>query len=177
MIRLFTAIGIPEQVKLRLSLLQGGIPGARWSPSENLHLTLRFIGDVDEATGADIDDVLSGLRAFRFDLSIKGAGEFGGREGRAVWAGVEPNDGLLHLVAKIESALQRMGLAGETRKYTPHVTLARLKDAPQAKVLEFVASHSLFDSGPFRVDAFGLYSSRQSSKGSVYRLENSYALE
>ena len=177
MIRLFIAVDIPEPVRLRLSLLQGGVPGARWSPSENLHLTLRFIGDVDGAAADDVDGVLCGLSAHGFDLTLKGAGEFGGREGRSLWAGVAASEGLLRLVAKIESALQRMGLKAETRKFTPHVTLARLKDAPLAKVQEFVAHHSLFDSGQFGVKAFGLYSSHQSSKGSVYRLENSYALD
>lgn len=177
MIRLFAAIEIPEQVRLRLALVQGGVPGARWLPIENLHLTLRFIGEVDEVVASDIDSVLSGLRARSFDLTLKGAGEFGGREGRAVWIGVAPCEGLLHLAAKIESALQRMGLDAETRKYTPHVTLARLKDAPQSKVQALVAAHSLFDSGSFRVNSFGLFSSHQSSRGSLYRLETSYELE
>ncbi len=177
MIRLFTAIEIPQGVRVRLSLLQGGVPGARWSPPENLHLTLRFIGEVDEATANDIDDVLSGLHAPAFDLTLKGAGEFGGRDPHALWVGVAPNEPLMRLAAKIESGLQRMGLAPETRKYAPHVTLARLRDAPVAKVREFLAAHSLFDSGPFAVSAFTLFSSHGSSNGSLYRPERSYELD
>jgi 2'-5' RNA ligase len=177
MIRLFTAIELPESVRVRLSLLQGGVPGARWSPAENLHLTLRFIGEVDEATANDIDDVLSALRAPAFDLTLKGAGEFGGRDPHALWIGVAPNEALMRLAAKIESALQRMGLEAETRKYTPHVTLARLRDAPIAKVRAFLAAHAAFDSGPFGVRRFALYSSYPSSSGSLYRVERSYALD
>jgi 2'-5' RNA ligase len=176
LIRLFAAISIPEPLRMRLTLLQGGIPGARWSNRENLHLTLRFIGEVDQAQARDIDSVLTTLDVPAFDVTLKGAGEFGGKEPNAVWAGVAPNPSLSHLVAKIESALQRMGLEADTRKYTPHVTLATLRDAPVAKVTEFVLHHSLFDSGPFRVTWFGLYSSQPSSRGSTYVLESRYDL-
>ena len=177
MIRLFTAIEIPESLRMRLSLLQGGVPGARWSPPENLHLTLRFIGEVDEATANDIDDVLGSLRAPAFELTLKGVGEFGGRDAHALWAGVAPSEPLHRLVAKIESALQRMGLEAETRKYTPHVTLARLRDAPAAKVREFLGTHAPFDSGLFRVRSFALYSSHPSAHGSLYRAERDYPLD
>jgi 2'-5' RNA ligase len=177
MIRLFTAIEIPEAVRTRLSFLQGGVPGARWSPAENLHLTLRFIGEVDEAVANDIDDMLSSLHAPAFELTLKGAGEFGGRDPHALWVGVSPNEALMRLAAKIESALQRMGLEAETRKYSPHVTLARLRDAPIAKVRAFLAAHAAFDSGPFAVRAFALFSSYPSSNGSLYRMERSYALD
>jgi len=177
MIRLFTAIELPESVRTRLTLLQGGVPGARWSPIENLHLTLRFIGEVNEATANDIDDMLSAVRSPAFDLRLNGSGEFGGRDPHALWIGVAPNDALMRLVAKIESALQRMGLEAESRKYTPHVTIARLRDAPTVKVREFLGEHSLFDSGAFPVRSFALYSSHPSSNGSLYRVERTYALD
>lgn len=177
MIRLFTAIELPESLRLRLSLLQGGVPGARWSPAENLHVTLRFIGEVDERQANDIDDALGVLRAPSFDLTLRGAGEFGGRDPHALWIGVAPSEALARLAAKIESALQRIGLAAETRKYTPHVTLARLRDAPLAKVHAFLSAHAAFDSGPFAVRRFALFSSHQSSSGSLYRVERTYALD
>jgi len=160
-----------------LSLLQGGIQGARWTPPENIHLTLRFIGEVDGSSANDIDGVLSELRAPHFEVTLKGVGEFGGRDARTLWVGVAPNETLQRLVAKIESALQRMGLEAETRKYTPHVTLARLKDAPLPKVREFLSANNLFDSGRFQVRSFALFSSHQTSKGSLYRVERSYALD
>jgi 2'-5' RNA ligase len=119
---------------------------------------------------------LSGVRGKPFELALKGVGEFGGRDTRALWAGVAANGALTHLAAKIESALQRMGLPAETRKFSPHVTLARLRDAPAAKVRAFLSAHSLFDSGPFAVRAFTLYSSFQTPKGSLYRAERTYDL-
>jgi 2'-5' RNA ligase len=176
LIRLFAAISIPEPLRTRLTFLQGGIPGARWSKPENLHLTLRYIGEVDQAKARDIDGMLATLDVPAFDVTLKGAGEFGGKEPDAVWAGVAPNPALMHLAAKIESALQRMGLPANPRKYTPHVTLATLRDAPVAKVTEFVLGHSLLDSGPFRVSWFGLYSSNPSSSGSTYVLESRHEL-
>ena len=176
MIRLFAAVEIPQSVRLRLTLLQGGVPGARWMPSENLHLTLRFIGEVDEATASDIDGVLGTLRGPAFELTLKGVGEFGGRDPHALWVGIAPNPILLRLAAKIESALQRMGRPAETRKYSPHVTLARLRDAPPQKIGEFLAAHALFDSGPFAVNAYSLFSSHQTPRGSLYSAERTYPL-
>lgn len=176
MIRLFTAVEIPESVRLRLSLLQGGVPGARWSPVENLHLTLRFIGEVDEPTAHDIDDILSGLRSPAFELRLRGVGEFGGQDAHAIWAGVAPCPRLHRLAAKIERALQRIGLAAERRKYAPHVTLARLKATPAHKVQEFLAAHNPFDSGPFAAGAYSLFSSHQTARGSLYRAERIYPL-
>ncbi|MFN9161444.1 MAG: RNA 2',3'-cyclic phosphodiesterase [Alphaproteobacteria bacterium] len=176
MIRLFTAIGLPADLVARLSLMQGGVPGARWSPPENLHLTLRFIGEVDEVVANDIDDMLTGLRAAPFDLALMGCGSFGSKDPHSLWIGVGPCPPLLHLVARIDSLLQRMGLAAETRKYTPHVTLARLKDAPAPRVQAFLADHAAFTAGPFTVNAFGLYSSHAGSQGRHYVLERRYPL-
>lgn len=177
MVRLFAAIEIPEQMRVRLSLMQGGVPGASWSKTENLHLTLRFIGEVGEVMAGDIDDALGSLRAQSFDVTLKGAGEFGGREPHALWVGAAPCEGLMRLVTKIEHALQRLGLEAETRKYFPHVTLASLKKAPVANVREFVMHHALFDSGVFSVRSFALFSSHKSAKGSLYRPENTYPLD
>ena len=177
MIRLFIAIGLPQPVATRLGFLQGGVPGARWSPVENLHLTLRFVGEVAHTVARDIDSVLSAVRVPGFELKLSGVGEFGGKDPHAIWAGVAPSENLLRLHAKIESALQRMGLAADTRKYTPHVTLAGLHDAPISKVREFILSHSLSDSGAFPLTSFGLYSSHATSHGSQYVLESAYPLD
>src|SRR5205823_13507748 len=104
MIRLFVAAELPESIRERLLSLQGGVPGARWSNSEQLHLTLRFIGEVAENVGHDIDDALATIRAPSFTLELSGVGEFGGKNPRALWAGVKNNDALLHLQRKIETA-------------------------------------------------------------------------
>jgi len=176
MIRLFVALELPETVRMQLSLLQGGIPGARWTPVENMHLTLRFIGEVDGAVARDVDDVLADIREPSFELALKGVGEFGGKEGRALWAGVSNGEALHHLAAKIESALQRMGLKAETRKYSPHVTLARLKDVPIGEIQAFLSNHAMFKSPAFEVRQFVLFSSQHSAKGSRYRVESVYPL-
>jgi 2'-5' RNA ligase len=177
MIRLFAAIELPENIRLQLSLLQGGMPGARWSPIENMHLTLRFIGEVDEAVARDIDDMLADIRAPSFSLALKGVGEFGRKEGRTLWAGVSNGDALQHLAAKIESALQRMGLPAETRKYSPHVTLARLRDVPVGEIQHFLSTHAMFKTPTFDVQQFALFSSQASPKGSRYLVESIYPLD
>jgi 2'-5' RNA ligase len=177
MIRLFVALALPEPVKTSLSLLGGGVPGARWLDDDQLHLTLRFIGEVEENVAHDIDDTLVGLRAPAFTLELAGTGEFGGKNPRALWAGVKPNEALLHLQKKIETALQRIGLPAEARKFTPHVTLARLKAAPREKIVQFLTQHALYASGPFLVNAFVLYSSHPGREGSIYHPEREYPLQ
>ena len=157
-------------------LFRSGVPGARWMKEEQLHLTLRFIGEVPENVAHDIDDALSAIRAPGFMMEIAGMGEFGGKNPRALWAGVRPNEALLHLQKKIDTALQRIGLAPDERKFSAHVTLARLKAAPRDKVMAFLSHHALFSSGPFPVQQFVLFSSHQGSGGSVYHAERTYRL-
>ena len=176
MIRLFVALQIPDDVRQRLVALQGGVPGARWANSDQMHLTLRFIGEVDGNVAHDIDDALAGIRAPSFTLELAGVGEFGGKNPRALWAGVRPNDAILHLQKKIETALQRIGLAPESRKFSAHVTLARMKGAPREKVVQFLTHLALFASGPFPVDHFVLFSSQLSHSGSIYHPERVYPL-
>lgn len=176
MIRLFVALELPETVRTRLALLGGGVPGAKWQREDQMHLTVRFIGEVDEGVARDIDEALATVRAPAFTLELSGVGDFGGREPHALWAGVRANDTLMHLEKKVESALVRVGVDPETRKYTPHVTLARLRNAPRVKVAEFIAHHSLFSSGPILIDRFALYSSLLGSGGSMYRVESTYPL-
>ena|SRR5690348_16885386 len=175
--RLFVALALPDEVAATLALIQSGVPGARWSTRDQLHLTLRFIGEVDGRTASAIDDALSLVRAPAFRLTLKSVGQFGGRNPNALWVGVETNPALLHLQRKLESALQRAGLRAETRKYTPHVTLARLRGSPTSKVIGFLAQHSLFGVPPFDVRGFILYSSVTTPNGSLYRAEKAYPLE
>jgi len=177
MMRLFVAIALPDSVADGLVMLQGGIPGARWSTREQLHLTLRFIGEVDGRDAAAIDDALAAIRSPGFALELKGVGEFGGRNPRALWAGVRDEGPVVHLQRKIESAVQRAGIAAEERKFSPHITLARLRGAPRDRVITFLSAHALYASGPFEVNGFVLYSSTLTPNGSLYRPERSYRLE
>jgi 2'-5' RNA ligase len=177
MLRLFVGIQLPPELKLRLSLLAGGLPGAKWVDPGNLHITLRFIGEVDEGLASDIDAALQPLRAPRFAVELAGVGQFGaGEKTRALWVGVERNELLLTLHDKVEQALLRCGVAPEGRKYQPHVTLARFKYVHAAKVQEFIEQHALFRAAPFEVDHFSLIASYLTKSGPIYEDQADYAL-
>lgn len=177
MIRLFVAITIADVVRQRLAGLSGGVPGARWMEPESLHLTLRFIGDVHEDQAIDIDAALTALRAPSFALTLEGVGVFGSaRRARILWAGVERNEALNHLQAKVESAMVRCGLPAEERKFSPHVTLARLRDPPPDRLGRFLSDNGLFRAGPMAVDRVTLYRSHLGNGGSVYEALSDYPL-
>jgi len=176
MLRLFVGIGFPPELKLRLSLLCGGVPGARWVDPGNLHLTLRFIGETDEDIAADIDAALARLQARRFDLQLAGTGVFGDRP-RTLWVGVEKSPELVTLRDKIERTLLRVGLAPEPRKFTPHVTLARLHNPPFPALHEFLAAHAAFRADPLQVESFSLVASFPTKAGSVYEDQAEYPLQ
>jgi 2'-5' RNA ligase len=177
MLRLFVGIGFPPELKLRLSLLCSGVPGAKWVDPGNFHLTLRFIGETGEDVAADIDDALSRLRARRFTLQISGTGVFGGGDKpRALWAGIERGPELVGLRDKIEQALIRAGLPPEPRKFAPHVTLARLHKPPLDELQDFLATHARFRAEPLPVESFSLIASFQTKAGSVYEDQADYPL-
>jgi 2'-5' RNA ligase len=177
MIRLFTAVAIPAEVGDHLLPRQHGIEGARWRPIEAFHVTLKFIGDVQETQAADLDEELATIEAPAFDLELAGVGHFGeGVEIHAVWAGVAENPALRRLAKANEAAARRAGLKPETRAYTPHVTLAYLRRPAVPEVAAWIQANNLLHSPPFRVDRFGLYSSWRTHEGSAYRLEREYAL-
>jgi RNA 2',3'-cyclic 3'-phosphodiesterase len=174
--RLFVAIALSDAAARALLSLQNGVVGARWQTREQLHLTLRFIGEVNEARLADIDDALSQVVAAPFTLTLKGVGCFGGKNPRALWAGAAEPGPLCHLNRKIESATQRLGLAPDARKFSPHVTLARLKGTPRGAVTDFLADHALFAAPSFEAVSFALYSSLTAPAGSRYTVEREYPL-
>jgi 2'-5' RNA ligase len=139
-------------------------------------LTLRFIGEIGEDVAADIDDALSRVRARRFTLQIAGTGVFGGEKPRSLWAGVERGPELGGLRDKVEQALIRVGLSPEPRKFSPHVTLARLRDPPPDKLRDFLVAHAQFRADPLRVEGFSLIASFQTKSGSVYEDQADYPL-
>jgi 2'-5' RNA ligase len=173
MLRLFVGIALPPELKLRLSLLASGVPGARWVDPGNYHLTLRFIGEIDEGTASDVDAALLPIRAKPFAVTLAGVGRFGDR---MLWVGVEKSPPLVHLRDKVESALVRLGLAPETRRYAPHVSLARLRNASEAKLQEYLTEHALFRAEPFPVDKFSLVASYLTKAGSIYEDQADYGL-
>lgn len=174
--RLFVAFALPDEVAASLAMIQAGVPGARWQTRDQLHLTLRFIGETDGREQRAIDDGLLTIQAAPVTLALKGTGEFGGKNPHTLWAGVRPNDALTHLQRKIETALQRVGVAPEPRKFTPHVTLARLRGTPRGRLMDYLSDHALYAGPPFEAGAFILYSSALTSDGSIYRAEKAYPL-
>jgi 2'-5' RNA ligase len=174
--RLFTGLEIPKSLGESLSMLRGGLPGARWIDPENYHLTLRFIGDVDGALAGEIASLLGRVRRREFELRLEGLSSFGGRKPRAVVATVAPSPSVMELQAEHERLMQRVGLEPEGRKYTPHITLARLRDATSRDVADYLSARAAFHSEPFAVSRFVLFSSRASVGGGPYVVEAAYPL-
>jgi 2'-5' RNA ligase len=177
MLRLFVGIPFPPELELHLSLLCAGVAGAKWVDPGNFHLTLRFIGEVSEDLAADIDAALSRLRARPFVLQLVGTGVFGnGGMPKSLWVGVERNLPLAALRDKIEQALVRTGLPPEPRKFSPHVTLARLRHPAPDRIAAFLAGSAQFRAEPLEVDRFSLIASLQTKAGSVYEDQADYRL-
>ena len=176
--RLFVGLELPWALRLRVAMLSGGgIPGARWVPPENYHITLRFIGETPGHRAEDIDQALAALKTRDFELALAGVGTFhkGGRS-NTLWVGVERNPRLDLLQSKIETALQRCGLEPERRRFQPHLTLARLDNAVESKLAAFVQAHNLFRAEPVSVQHFTLFSSLLGKEQPVYTAEVEYPL-
>ncbi len=177
MIRLFVSVELPGEIRERLGALCCDVPGARWSEPDSLHLTVRFIGEVEGHVFEDICDVLGTVRAEPFDLRICGVGHFPPRGApRMLWAGLGPSEDLGLLRGRVDAALARVGVAPERRRFSPHITLARLRATPTRAVGSFLSTHGRLEAGPFRVDRFWLFSSKLSSRRAVHRVEAEYAL-
>jgi 2'-5' RNA ligase len=178
MIRLFTAIAIPGEIAEGLARRQQGLPGARWRPLESLHITLRFFGEIAESAADDLDAELAVIGGGGLTLELSGVGAFGeGPALEAVWAGVAPSDPLARLAARCETAARRARLKADARVWRPHVTLAYVRGAEPRRVAAWIQGHNLLKSPPFRVSAFGLYSSWRVGEQSRYQLERLYPLD
>ena len=174
--RLFTGLEIPPDIAFELELMRGGVWGARWIDRESFHITLRFIGDIEDGLAHEIADALDGVVARPFRIRLKGIGAFGGNKPHALYVGVAESPELRRLQATHERICQVMGLRPETRKFAPHVTLARLKGTGIDGVHRFIANHNLYASRYFTVSRFVLFSSRPSRGGGPYAVEEAYSL-
>lgn len=174
--RLFTGLELPDHVAAELAAMRGGVSGARWLDEEDYHITLRFIGDVDEATAYDVHDALERIRRRAFTVTLDGLGAFGGAKPRAIVATAKPVPPLVELQAEQERLMRRVGLPVETRKYTPHVTLARLRQATPIAVANYLSMRGWLASRSFEVDHFTLFSARDSIGGGPYLAEATYPL-
>jgi len=174
--RLFTALEIPRNAAMSLSLLRGGLPGARWIDVENYHITLRFIGDVDGRTADEIVERLDRIDRPEFQLRLDGIGSFGSKKPHSIWAGVSSSPEMYALQGEIERICQRIGLPPDPRKFTPHVTLARLKYSRVDDVVHYLAGRGNFQTSTFTVPRFVLLSSRESVGGGPYLTEEVFPL-
>ena len=173
--RLFTGLEIPPHIALDLQIMQGGIPGARWMDPSNYHLTIRFIGDIEQGLAREIALQLDHISFKPFAMRLKGVGLFGGNKPHSLYAGVEENAELRRLHDVHERICQTLGLASEHRKFMPHVTLARLKEAEPRALQRWVEVHSLYSTAASDVNAFILFSSRPLKGGGPYAVEAEYA--
>lgn len=172
--RLFTALEIPPHIAERLSFLRGGLPGARWVDVENYHVTLRFLGDVDDRTANEAAELLDGVVRDPIQISVGELDVFGGDRPRAIIAKVQPTPDLIELQAEHERIVRRAGLPPEGRKFTPHVTLARLRDVSPRAVADWLASRGGAPRLDFEATRFVLFSSRASTGGGPYVAEEIY---
>jgi 2'-5' RNA ligase len=175
--RLFTGIEIPVEIGQALAAFRGGLPRARWIDPEFYHITLRFIGDIDERMAREVYAVLAeGRRRDVLNVTIDGLDTFGGGKPRAVFARVAPTPEILDLQAEQERMMRRIGLALEGRKFTPHVTLARLRDASPLDVADYFAVRGHFPKLTFRAPRVALFSAKDSVGGGPYIVEAAYPL-
>jgi 2'-5' RNA ligase len=175
--RLFVGLDMPDPLRDRLTALCGSLAGARWTPPANFHLTLRFIGETRSDVAEEIDHALAAIRAPALSLTLSGTGTFN-RAGRprALWAGIERNELLERLRSKIETALQRIGLAPDRKRFQAHVTLARVDGIAEGVVAGWVQAHNLLRSESVPITHFTLFSSKLGKEQPVYTAEVDYEL-
>ncbi|HEX8469398.1 MAG TPA: RNA 2',3'-cyclic phosphodiesterase [Allosphingosinicella sp.] len=174
--RLFVAIRLPATVRARLLDLMGGVAGARWLPDDQLHLTLRFVGEVDRHLAEDVDAALSSVHHPSFSIALNGLGAFERRgEPVTLWAGVTPHEPLRALHKKIDQALVRVGVEPDRRAYMPHITIARLPRG-SGPVGSLVERSGGVGGPPFPVAQFCLYESRLTPEGPIYSVAGLYSL-
>lgn len=177
--RLFVAIDLPRSLRETLAGLYGSLPGARWVAPDDIHLTLRFIGETRPDVADEVDYALRSLRGRRFDLALQQTGVFmsaGSRGASTLWAGVARSEPLDHLRCKIETALQRVGIAPERRRFQPHVSLARVDQVPDPVLAGWMQAHNLLRTDSVTIDSFTLFSSQPGPDRPVYTAEVNYEL-
>lgn len=172
--RLFTGIEIPPEIAGMLATMRGGLPGARWAEPSDYHITLRFIGDIDRHTASEIAESLSELRSDPPEIRVTGLDTFGGARPHAVFAAIDNSRPLNELQGEHERLVRRAGVAPERRKFTPHVTLARLRSPSVLDVADYLATRGGFRAMTFKPQRFVLYSAREKVGGGPYVVEAAY---
>jgi RNA 2',3'-cyclic 3'-phosphodiesterase len=174
--RLFAGLEVPSHVSSILSMLRGGLPGARWAAPSDYHITLRFIGDIGNRTALEIDSLLADVSRGPLTLKVTGLGSFGGDKPHSVYAAVEPTRELSDLQSEVDRLVRACGVEADKRKFQAHVTLARLRNASSLDVAEYLSSRGWFPSQTFTAHRFALFSCRVAVGGGPYMVETTYPL-
>lgn len=174
--RLFTGLKIPPDVATRLAFLKGGLRTARWIDEADYHLTLRFIGDVEGPVANDIAAALAHVGQSSFTIEISGLGSFGHRKPHSLWAGIAADQNLIDLQADHERIVQRAGLPPEGRKFTPHITLARIRGTSARDTANWLTMRGAFGPIVVQFEKFVLFSAKDSTGGGPYVVEETYPL-
>ena len=174
--RLFTGLEMPPETALMLSALRGGMRNARWIDPENYHITLRFIGDIDDRTADEVAHALDRIHRAPIEIRLGGLAAFGNKKPHSIHASVAPSPQLAELQAEQERIIQRLGLAPERRKFTPHVTICRCRGISSTEVARWLALRGGFSAKPFIAGRFVLYSAKASTGGGPYVVEDAYPL-
>ncbi len=174
--RLFTGLEVPSSTGLSLSMLRGGLRGARWVSPENYHITLRFIGDIDERMADEIADALTRIKRAPMRIHLDSLGTFSNGKPHTVWARVAPSPELVELQGQQERMIQRLGLPAERRKFIPHVTLARLRGTTNEEAARWLSERGGFQAPEFIAGRFVLFSAKASVGGGPYLVEEAYPL-
>lgn len=175
--RLFTGFKMPDDVVSELSALRGGLPGARWAVPDDYHITLRFLGDIDGRTARDFEEALAEVRCEPLTITLTGLDSFGGAKPHSVYAAVAQDRALSDLQHEHERAARRVGLPPEKRKFTPHVTLARLRSSSVLDVADFLSTRGGFRPIAFQPESFELFSAREQTGGGPYVVEAAYPID
>ena len=175
--RLFAAISIPQEVALTLDRVRQPTPGAFWIPTSDMHLTLRFAGDMSPSQAREWVQELSLIRLPAFSLKLQGLGSFGGDEPRVLWAGVVPSEPLDALARACDRAARNARLPTEARTWKPHVTLARLRHTPVDAVVRILSRKATFNTDEFFVGKFALMSAKPGAGGGPYVIEEEFFLQ
>ncbi|MEM7291369.1 MAG: RNA 2',3'-cyclic phosphodiesterase [Pseudomonadota bacterium] len=174
--RLFAALELPHHAVMQLSLLRGGLPGARFVDPENYHLTLRFMGDMENHIADEVVAGLDRVKQRSFSFGINGLGVFGGKKPHSIFATPTPCPELLALHEEIERICLRLGLAPDSRKFTPHITIARLRNVSPENAAKYLSERGGFHIPQLQIKEFVLLSSRDSIGGGPYIREERYGL-
>ncbi len=175
--RLFTGLEIPPEQREEIARLKVPLPGGgRWTEPDNLHLTLRFVGDIEKPQAQEFSDRLESIDLDAFELRLAGLGVFGGNEPRSIWAGVEDSAPLEALARANDRAARAAGIAPDSRQFKPHVTLARLKYASPDEVARVLQRLGAFRTKPFIVSRFVLFSAKPKTGGGPYGIEETFNL-